>query len=587
MKIKFMPCCILAATMALTTACSDFLTEDPKGQLTPGNVFTKKESLSMSLNSLYNSLLGFQCNSNTMIVQCMGDDVTSTIGSNKAAYLGADQFTTPTDQKGVEQLWSWYYDIIKNANYTLDCAKSIGATKEDAGEYLGQAYFWRAYAYYGLVRTWGPVPFAPEDVLSADVESSTDAIPLASVKEVYAKIVEDLKSAEECNLPAQYTGENKSVNGSNIYVSKQAVKSMLAAVYMSMAGYPLKETANYALAADKAKEALEIMDQTGANSLMPNWSDVYNYGNNYSKECILGLYYNPVTGSWGNDDSQLTSCHTIQYYSDKYAGWGDFLAERRFWAEYPDGPRKDAVYGKTLLTLDGNNVDWWATYDGEPLQIGTKGDDKGKKLNAVVSDYRPMFTGFCVNQDATGAPIAAPFDCTKAIYAGMTLGKTHQLIRYAEVLCWFAEASARSGKYISEAKTALKKIRQRAYSDQAKVNEVDNMSNDQLAEAAYNEHRYEVAGNVLGMVTCREDLFRMEKLKDLYDYRTGAQDFVLVKKGTLTHSEDEDLEPFTYTLKEDLKLSEESVVSEPWKGEASMYSMYPPTQVAKNPYLKR
>lgn len=579
MKIKFLPGCILAASMALTTSCSDFLTEDPKGQLTPDNVFKKTESLSMSLNSLYNSLLSYQCNSNSMIVQCMGDDVTSSVGSNKSAYLSSDVFATPTDQKGVEKLWSDCYNIIKNANYTIDCAKYIGATKEDAGEYLGQAYFWRAYAYYSLVRTWGPVPLAPEAVLSVDVKNNTDAIPLSSVEEIYNKIVADLKSAEECNLPAQYTGANKSVGGSNIYVSKQAVKSMLAAVYMSMAGYPLNKTENYALAADKAKEALDVMDQTGANSLLTDWRDVYNYGNNYSKECILGLYYNPVTGSWGDDDSQLTSCHTILYYDKKYAGWGDFIAERRFWAQYPDGPRKKAVYGETLLSLAGNNVDWWATTDGNPLDA--------KRENAVITDYRPMFTGFAVNQDATGAAVKAPFDCTKPIYAGMTLGKTHQLIRYAEVLCWFAEASARSGKYHAEARAALKKIRQRAYSDQAVINAVDNMSDEQLAEAAWNEHRYEVAGNVLGMVTCREDLFRLNKLKDQYDYRSGAQGMVLIPAGTITRSEDKKGQPFTYSLKEDLKVSEENVQTETWKGDASMYSMYPPTQVEKNPNLKR
>lgn len=577
--------------MALTTSCSDFLTEDPKGQLTPETLFKSASDLDMALNSLYQQVQNLQCNSNPTIVQCMGDDVTSTTGSNKAAYLSADAFEDPTDQKGVRDLWNDLYSIIKNANYVLDCANYMSVDKAEIGEQLGQAYFWRAYAYYLLVRTWGPVPVSPETVLSVDTKNNTDAIPLTSVEELYAKIVEDLKAAEGCNLPAQYSGDRKAVNGANLYVSKQAVKSMLSAVYMSMAGYPLKKTEYYALAADEAKAALEIMDQTGANSLLPDWQDVYNYGNNYSKECVLGIYYNPVTGSWGSDDSQFTSCHVLQYY-DKYQGWGDFLAERRFWKNYPDGPRKDAVFAKSMLTLDGNNVDWWATTDGEPVVVNKTGADKGKVLkgpgaNAVISDYRPMYTGFAVNQDATGSPIAAPYDCTKYPYAGMTLGKNHQLIRYAEVLCWFAEASARSGKYLSEAKTALKKVRQRAYSDQAKVNEVDNMTNDQLAEAAYNEHRYEVAGNVYSVVTCREDLFRLDRLKDQFDYRSGAQDEVLVPKGTLTHSENEDLEPFTYTLKEDVKLPEEMSVTGKWRGEASMYSIYPPTEAEKNPYLKR
>lgn len=578
MKIKLLPGCILAATMALTTSCSDFLTEDPKGQLTPETLFKTKSDIDMSLNSLYSELLGLQCNSNSMIVQCSGDDVTSTVGSNKSAYLSSDAFETPTDNKGINELWSHYYNMIKDCNFVIDAVNYMkDVKKEEVSEALGQAYFWRAYAYYGLVRTWGPVPVSPEEVISVDLKNNTDEIPLTSVENLYAKIVADLKSADECNLPAQYTEANKSIDGANIYVSKQAVKSLLTAVYMSMAGYPLNKTEYYGLAADEAKEALEVMDQSGANTLLGDWSNVYNYGMNNHNECILGLYYNPVTGSWGYDDSQLTSCHVLQYYSD-WQGWGDFLAERRFWKNYPDGPRKDCVFGKTLLTLDGNNVDWWATVDGEPVDE--------ERTNAVITDYRPMYLGFSVNNDGTGGALAAPYDCTKPNYAGMTLGKRHQLIRYSEVLCWFAEASARSGKYLNEARAALKRVRQRAYSDQAKINEVDNLSGEALAEAAWNEHRYEVAGNVLATVTCREDLFRLNKLKDQFEYRVSAQNDVLVPAGTVTHSENEDGEAFTYTLTEDLKMPEEKTVVGVWNDNMN-YNPYPPTEVEKNPYLHR
>lgn len=198
-----------------------------------------------------------------------------------------------------------------------------------------------------------------------------------------------------------------------------------------------------------------------------------------------------------------------------------------------------------------------------------------------------MFTGFSVNADDKGAAQKIDFDCTKPIYAGMTLGKRHQLIRYAEVLCWFAEASARSGKYIAEAKEALKQVRARAYSDAAAVTAIDGMSNDQLAEAAYNEHRYEVAGNVLGMVTCREDEFRMNRLKDVFDYRVGPQSDVLVPAGTLTHSVDAKGNPFEYKLKQDLVLPENMQAKGAWRGDKSVYHIYPPTEAERNPNLKR
>lgn len=155
-------------------------------------------------------------------------------------------------------------------------------------------------------------------------------------------------------------------------------------------------------------------------------------------------------------------------------------------------------------------------------------------------------------------------------------------------MLWYAESAARSGAAdLTDAKEALKEVHKRAYADQAKVNEVDGMSADELAEAAYTEHGYEVAGYMLAMVTRRSDQFRMNRLKEAYDYRTGAQNEVLVPKGTLTHSMDKDGNPFTYTLAEDVVLKENMEVTAPWNNESSIYHNYPPKEVEKNPNLKR
>ena len=114
------------------------------------------------------------------------------------------------------------------------------------------------------------------------------------------------------------------------------------------------------------------------------------------------------------------------------------------------------------------------------------------------------------------------------------------------------------------------------------------MSAEQLAEAAYEEHGYEVAGYVLARVTRRSDEFRMNRLKESYDYRSGSQDEVLVPAGTLTYSYDEETKTtFTYALQEDLKMEENMSVTVPWNGEASIYHNYPPKEVEKNPNLKR
>lgn len=571
MKYSIFTCCLLAASLT-AVSCSDFLTEDPKGQLTPETFFKTQSDLDQSVDALYSLVQDLQCNSNSMIVKCQGDDVTSTTGSNKAAYLSADAFETPTDTKGISRTWSAMYSIVKAANLIIENASKVSTTQDEINIALGQAYYWRAYAYFELVRVFGPVPIN----LNNDA-SNTKASP-NSVEEVYNQIVKDLTAAEQCNLPAKYTVSKRSIDGQNIWVSAQAVKATLAAVYLNMAGYPLNKTENYALAAAKAKEVIDGVEAgTYDQALLADWNKVYSYGMNHHNETILGIDYNSTPGGWSNQDSQISSCHQFTTIN---GGWGDFLAERHFWKNFPDGARKDAVYAKQIY-VSGNTVDWWATTDGEAY---TKNEDG--TTNAVISDFRPMFVGFTVN-DNVGSPAVADYDYTKPFWGGMCVNKRHQLIRYSEVLCWYAEAAARAGQELAAAKAALKQVRARAYADQTKVAEVDAMSADQLAEAAYTEHGYEVAGNVLGMVTRRDDEFRMNRLKEAHDFRAGEQDEVLVPAGTLTHSVDAQGNPFTYTLKADVKMKENMPVTVAWKDAESIYHMYPPTEVEQNPNLKR
>lgn len=569
MKNKILSGCLFAASMLVATSCNDFLTEDPKGKLTPETFFSNQSELDMSVYALYAKVQAFQCNSNPMIVQCQGDDVTSTTGSNKAAYLSADAFEVPSDTKGLEDNWKRLYTIIMAANLIIDNAESASTTQEEINIALGQAYYWRAFSYFSLVRIFGPLPMNLHNV--PDNNETT----LSSVEEVYAQILSDLNAAEECRLPAKYSGANRSIEGQNVYVSAQTVKATLAAVYMAMAGYPLNKTEYYATAATKAKEVIDgVNNGTYDQGLLPNWEDVFSYGMNHHHETLLGIDYNSNLGGWSEGDSQLSSCHQS---GKLWSGWGDFLAERRYWAHYPDGPRKDAVYSKQILLNDEIPVDWWATTDGEAYN--------GE--NAAAPDFRPMFIAFSVNKDANGSPVSAAFDYTQPVWGGMCINKRHQLIRYSEVLCWYAESAARSGGDLAAAKAALKQVRARAYSDASQVSAVDGMSADELAEAAYEEHGYEVAGYVLAMVTRRSDEFRMNRLKQGYDYRTGAQDEVLVPAGTLTHSRNADGEPFTYTLKADVKVKENMSVTAAWAGDASIYHNYPPKEVEKNPNLKR
>ena len=227
MKAKYIFSAIALALISLTS-CSDFLDEDPKGQLKPEGFIDSQKALDAVVNALYFEIQQSQCNSNPCITQCQGDDMTSTTGSNKAAYL----FCHAHDAQG-------------------------NVSDENIAIAKGQAYFWRAQAYFQLVRIFGPLP------LNLHNEADGNATPLTPVGQVYTQIVSDLQAAEGCNLPAKYTKTNQAIGDMNIFVSEQAVKSALAAVYMNMAGFPMNKTEYYATAADKAKEVVDGGLETG------------------------------------------------------------------------------------------------------------------------------------------------------------------------------------------------------------------------------------------------------------------------------------------------------------------------------------
>ncbi len=552
MNTKITLAALLAASLFSFTACSDFLDEEPKGKLTPSSYFSTQDELDMSVNALLTQVTASQQYTNMQYPQWQGDDITANPGSNKQACAQLDAFNASADNKGVREAWSAHYAIINAANTIIDNAARTPTSETERNIALGQAYYWRAYAYFYLVRLYGPLP------INLHNEGDGGTTPLSSVEDVYKLIVDDLTKAEGYNLPASYAGqpEPRNLFGRDTYVSAQVVKSTLAAVYMAMAGYPLNKGAElYGKAADKAKEVIDGADNGTFDLRMDaDWKNVYSMGNNYNAETVLGVNFSPIVSWWL--DSQLSSTCLFE----SLGGWGDAWGEIDFWVRMPEGPRKDMTYDPQILK-EGNLYDWWATTDGKPITADKK--------NAVIAEYHPMFSIFTVNADDNGKAIAAPYDYRLKKWKGMCNDHRHRIIRYPEVLLWYAESAARAGRDLSKAKQCLKQVRARAVKaeEAGRVNgvDIDAMTAEQLAQACYEEHGWEVAGYYVALVTRRADQLRMNDLRNTFARRVANAPVTVAPGFTATEAV-----PVKGTWSEDLN-----------------YIPYPLAEAEKNPNLKR
>lgn len=559
--------CFMAASLLSLTSCGDFLDEDPKGQLNPETFYTIEDDYTAGVNTLYDKVNQTQSWTNPMYPQWQGDDITANPGSNKQACAALDAFDSDGANKGVTEAWTQHYAVIKTANLIIEGSEKFPGDKAKIATALGNAHFWRAYSYYYLVRVFGKLPI----ITKTNIEQF-DAQP-SEIEKVYELIVQDLKDAIN-ELPTGYDKEPARLFGVDVWATKQAAQSTLAAVYMSMAGYPLnKGTEYYKLAAELAKDVI-TNNGTYGFILNQDWKNVYSMGNNYNMETVLGI--NNDAKGWWDHDSQLSSCCRFEGLGD--GGWGDAWGEIAFWKRYPEGPRKNAIYApkvtfqETITEKIGDKevkkdkiskaVYWWEL------------DNNGKP---VVDAYHPMFTIFTVNADEKGNMLKQPYDYMGINYKGMVNDRRHNLIRYSEVLLWYAESAARAGlSDLTEAKNCLKQVRSRAVTDVENVTlgdgttvKIDNMSTAQLAEACYIEHGWEVAGNWVSMVTRRSDELRMDELKKNFEYRVANAPIVVAKEGGKE-----------YTAKESV------TVKGAWS-EDRIYCPYPTTDGEKNPNLKR
>ena len=155
----------------------------------------------------------------------------------------------------VGKVWSEFYKGIYRANQVIervtvlrdnmaDIADRSPKEVSDLNSYnniLGDAHFLRGFMYFQLVKNWGDVPLR----LTSNITIETLKAQRNSKVEVYEQIEKDMALAISL-LP-----EASNVK-SSARVSKGAAQGILARVYLTWAGSPVKDTSKFAKATELA-----------------------------------------------------------------------------------------------------------------------------------------------------------------------------------------------------------------------------------------------------------------------------------------------------------------------------------------------
>jgi starch-binding outer membrane protein, SusD/RagB family len=407
-------CLLLSGSMG----CTKFLKEDnDPSNLSPDNYYTLPEHADAAIAAAYAQTrfigagAGIFVQNFSMLEAVTGTARTETAQNSDLNNLFGLVYNG--DNLLINNWWNGLYNVIAQANLVLDKVPGIDMNETAKKRVLGQALFIRAWAYFYAVRLWGDVPLITKPIFSPE---DPDFMPArASQQQVYDQIVSDLTTAEGYGLPwTDASGR----------VSLGAVKSLLAKVYLTMAGQPLnKGAAHYKLAADKANE---VIGSTNF-SLFTDYGDLHSLAQENKVEHIFEIQYLASVAGNPIQPILLPNFKGVSAYGTEV---GSTVPTPAFYASFEAGDRR---------TVDRQGFFYTSYY--------TEGNGALKNLGAPY-----IFKHFDVAAHGTSG------------IAGTTQSDLNwPQIRYAEVLLTYAEAQNEAdGSPNTAAWNALKAIRDRA-----------------------------------------------------------------------------------------------------------------------------
>lgn len=400
---------VLALGLVLS-ACDDFLTTEPKAQLTTAAFFETEAQAIQATNATYSMLRHWEVHVFSFIglTDIVSDDATKgSVPADAGFLLDIDDLNFDPGNIAFSTVWGGYYKGIYRANVAIQGIPSVSGSETLKARLIGENKFLRAYYYFFLVRAFGGVPLITSPLAPAEFTQTR-----ATAEAVYAQIEQDLLDAiaalpEKSQYPAADLGR----------ATRGAARALLAKVYLFQG--------KYAEALDRAQAVIA----SGEYSLADDYAQVFTEEGANGPGSIFEVQLLALAGgnaSPAGASSQYSEVQGVR--GTPNLGWGFNTPAPELEASYePGDPRLQA----TIL------------YPWEMLPDGS----------GQVVHLNPSMPNNRYNQK--------PFRSTLLPGGNNNTASNIRILRYADVLLIAAEAAQRTGNG-AQAQTYLNLVRARA-----------------------------------------------------------------------------------------------------------------------------
>jgi hypothetical protein len=296
--------------LLLVCGCKGFLENEPYGASTVDNFWKTESDVKSALDAFYDytNSEGVCGRGVYWYENCSDDMFTGRPQAPSDAYTCENFKLGAADNLYMYETWDAMYQMINKANNILRYVPAMNISAAVKSNALGQAYFFRAYAYLWLAPWYGDngpnggIPIVTENTPQNDM----DVPRPPTILDNYNMIITDLREAAK-RLPL--LSQMAESDYGRPYKTAAWAFAARAALYASQyAGNNL--AAEKHSQADYFKTVIDLCDSVinlggadkrelhyaAASSTHTNFADLFRWENNFSKEYIYALQGNETGG---------------------------------------------------------------------------------------------------------------------------------------------------------------------------------------------------------------------------------------------------------------------------------------------------
>lgn len=397
---------LLAATTLGMTSCGDSFLEEKLITEKSTQTFQTQAGIDdlvtgtyQKLRFKFNYIWAYNCWNS-------GTDEFNGGANNIPAWSHYSQDLNSTETGSNQPVWDNYYGTIEPANLIIQNVPLYYNTSSSSyNTRLGEGYFFRAYAYFELVKQYGGVPLKLQPSTGVEYFFTRN-----SEEEVYAQIIEDFEKAYEL-LPT--TPEDKETGR----VTKDAAAHFLAKVHLFRAS-ELYDSWNSSYKNADLDAVIKYGKEVIANHpLCTNFQDLWDYteadgANEQVDEVVLAAQFSDNFATAGRFGNQMHLCYPSVYQN--LAGCkrdisGDrefcYLSATEYTMQVFDRVN-DSRFWKSFITKYGCNytagAPEWKESEASVLPEGASVGDKRFKGGEIGIKYIVNNAGDTRYTDFTG-----------------------------------------------------------------------------------------------------------------------------------------------------------------------------------------